>query len=373
MDAVLDRDGLDALLHALRADGYSVVGPTVRDGCILYDEISSCADLPEGWADEQAPGSYGLRGREDDALFGYACGPNSWKQYLFPPRTLLVRSHRTEDGFEAERPDDEAPRYAFVGVRPCDLRAIGVQDRVFLGGAHPDATYARRREAFTVAVDCGDPADTCFCTSMGGGPRAEGDFDLALTELSGTSAHRFVVRVGSPRGHEMLERLPRAAVTDEDRAAALTVTNRAAASITRHVDTAGLPGLLTSGPERSPWQQVAERCIACGNCTMVCPTCFCSTVEDVTDLSGDVAERWRRWDSCFTLEFSYVHGGSVRTSVAARYRQWLTHKLATWHDQFGTSGCVGCGRCSTWCPVAIDLTAEVAAHRAAAATVGSPR
>jgi ferredoxin len=96
---------------------------------------------------------------------------------------------------------------------------------------------------------------------------------------------------------------------------------------------------------------------------MACPTCFCTTVDDVTDLTGSQAVRSRRWDSCFSMDFSYIHGGSVRSSGASRYRQWLTHKLASWQDQFGASGCVGCGRCITWCPVGIDLTEEVEAIR----------
>ena len=108
---------------------------------------------------------------------------------------------------------------------------------------------------------------------------------------------------------------------------------------------------------------MAERCLTCGNCTLVCPTCFCTNVEDVGDLTGDHAERWRVWDTCFSVDYSYIHGGSVRPSGRARYRQWLTHKLATWHDQFDSSGCVGCGRCITWCPVGIDITQEVAAIR----------
>jgi formate hydrogenlyase subunit 6/NADH:ubiquinone oxidoreductase subunit I len=106
---------------------------------------------------------------------------------------------------------------------------------------------------------------------------------------------------------------------------------------------------------------VAQRCLACTNCTLVCPTCFCVAVEDTTDLAGDHVERHRRWDSCFTAGHSYVHGGSVHASTASRYRQWMTHKLSTWFDQFGSSGCVGCGRCIAWCPAAIDITEEAAA------------
>jgi ferredoxin len=98
---------------------------------------------------------------------------------------------------------------------------------------------------------------------------------------------------------------------------------------------------------------------------MACPTCFCSSVEDTSDLTGEHAERWQKWDSCFNPDFSYIHGGEVRKTTASRYRQWMTHKLSTWFDQFGTSGCVGCGRCITWCPVGIDLTEEVRKMRQA--------
>ena len=139
----------------------------------------------------------------------------------------------------------------------------------------------------------------------------------------------------------------------------------------RHLPTDGLRDLLYASAESPHWDDVAERCLACTNCTAVCPTCFCTSVEDVSDLSGDVDERHRVWDSCFSMEYSRLHGGAVRTSTGARYRQWVTHKLASWTDQFGMSGCVGCGRCITWCPAAIDLTAEVGALRDEAAHRGA--
>jgi Fe-S-cluster-containing hydrogenase component 2 len=114
--------------------------------------------------------------------------------------------------------------------------------------------------------------------------------------------------------------------------------------------------------EHPRWDDVAERCLSCTNCTLVCPTCFCFAVEDVNSLDGERAERTQRWDSCFTLGHSMLHGaGSVRGDTRSRYRQWLTHKLSTWWDQFDESGCVGCGRCISWCPAGIDLTEEVAA------------
>jgi len=128
---------------------------------------------------------------------------------------------------------------------------------------------------------------------------------------------------------------------------------------------AGLRELLYRKLEDPHWESVASRCLACGNCTAVCPTCYCARVVDDVAIDGSAAERRQEWESCFNPEFSHLPGGSVRGSIGARYRQWITHKLASWHDQFGTSGCVGCGRCISWCPVGIDITAEVAALRAA--------
>ena len=362
----IERAGLDALFAALQQDGYTPVGPTVRDGAIVYDRLETAADLPAGWTDEQDGGRYRLKRRDDGALFGYAVGPQSWRRFLQPPRERLWRARRDGRGFEIV-PEDETPvRYAFIGVRACELRAIAIQDRVLIEGAEPDPGYrSRRAAAFIVALQCGQAGGTCFCVSMQAGPRAESGFDLALTEVLAGGAHYFLIAAGSARGAALLERLPRRPATPEERAAGDAVVERTAAQMGRTLDAGGIKELLYANYEHPRWDEVATRCLSCANCTLVCPTCFCTTVEDATDLSGEHAERWQRWDSCFTLDFSYIHGGSVRPSPKARYRQWLTHKLATWIDQFGSSGCVGCGRCITWCPVGIDLTAEVRAIRAA--------
>ena len=357
---VVDLDGLTALLDVLAEAGRVVLGPTVRDGAIVIDELEGAEDLPAGWGDEQGPGTYRLVRRDDDARFGYVVGPQSWKAELFPPRTLLVGALRDEDGFTIEVPDEHRPA-AFVGVRPCDLRAIETQDLVFDRTEHPDPTYRHRRsDAVVVAVQCTDPASTCFCTSMGTGPRAASGFDLALTEIL-DGGHRFVVEIGSGTGRELIAAVPHTVAPAADLEIARARSDEAAARIERRVDTEGLPARLAATLEHPRWDDVAERCLTCANCTMVCPTCFCSAIEDTTDLTGDHAERWRRWDSCFTLDHSAIHGGSVRSSARSRYRQWLTHKFGTWHDQFGVSGCTGCGRCIAWCPVGIDVTEELAA------------
>jgi sulfhydrogenase subunit beta (sulfur reductase) len=362
----IDLDALDGLIQALRGRGYTVIGPTVRDRAIVYEEIGGIDDLPAGWTDHQDGGTYRLERREDDALFGYAVGPQAWKRYLHPPVLSLWKARRSEDGaFEVTEVEQEAPRYAFIGVRSCDLHAIAIQDKVMIGGEHPDPHYQRRREgAFMVAINCAVAGGTCFCVSMDTGPKAESGFDLALTELIEDGHHYFTVEVGSEQGEEVLADLEHRAAAPEDEAAAAEVVSRTAASMGRELETEGIKELLERNLEHPRWDEVSERCLTCGNCTMVCPTCFCTSVEDVTDLAGEEAERVRQWDSCFTTDFSYVHGGSVRPSSRSRYRQWMTHKLGTWIDQFGSSGCVGCGRCITWCPVAIDITEEAAVIRA---------
>ncbi len=360
------RGSLDQLFDALRGRGFRLVGPTVRDRAIVYDDIASSADLPAGWTDEQDGGVYRLRRRDDGALFGYAVGPQSWKRYLFPPSSLLWQGRRDDDDGVTAAPDGEtAARFAFIGVRSCELHAIAIQDRVFLGGDHVDPVYAARREGvFVVAVNCGEAGGTCFCVSMETGPRAASGFDLALTELLGDGGHRFLVEIGTGRGADVMNEVEHRSAERADAAAADRIVARTAASMGRRMETGGIKELLYANFEHSRWDDVAGRCLACGNCTMVCPTCFCFRVEDVTDLAGEDAERHRSWDSCFTMDHSYLHGGPVRVSNRSRYRQWMTHKLATWIDQFGTSGCVGCGRCITWCPVGIDITEEAAAIRA---------
>jgi len=364
--AVLDAARLDVLFEALSRRGYRIIGPTVRDGTIVCEELRGCADLPRGWMEEQDAGRYRLVSTGDGALFAHTLGPQAWKRFLHPPFLTLWRARREGTGFGIVSDEGEAPRFAFLGVRACDLHAIAVQDRVFLAGPHVDPSYrARRAAAFLVGVQCGRAGGTCFCASMETGPRLPAGFDLGLTEIIGPGRHDLVVEIGSEGGGAIAGELPLRPPAPADLEAAEAAAARAAAGMGRRLERAGVRELLLGCAEHPHWEEVAERCLACGNCTMVCPTCFCTTVEDVTDLTGSATSRNRRWDSCFTLEFSYLHGGSVRRSRAARYRQWITHKLATWHDQFGMSGCVGCGRCITWCPAGIDITVEVQALRQA--------
>ena len=361
--AVIEPEALEALIGALSERGYRVLGPTVREGAIVYDDLRSAGELPIGWTDEQEPGRYRLARREDEARFGYAVGPHSWKQFLFPPRIRLWRARRRANELEVEEDAADHPRLALFGVRSCELHAIAIQDRVFLEGRFVDRDYeARREDAFVVAVNCFEPGGTCFCVSMGTGPKVEAGYDLVLTEILDGN-HRLLVEAGTERGAELLAELPRRAAESADFDAAQGAVDGAAAKMGRELDTTDLRSLLADNLEHPRWHDVAQRCVTCGNCTLVCPTCFCSSVEDSTDLIEGGAERSRVWDSCFSVDHAYIHGGSIRPSDSSRYRQWLTHKFGTWHDQFGSSGCVGCGRCITWCPPGIDVTEELTAIR----------
>jgi sulfhydrogenase subunit beta (sulfur reductase) len=354
------KERLQSVINALRIDGYHVIGPTVDQEAIVYDEIEHIDRLPRGWTDVQAPGQYRLQRSDSDRWFHFVVGPHSWKRFLYPSRLTLSTATPSAEGWQFETPADSPPRYAFLGVRACEIAAIRVQDRVLLNGPYIDTAYQQRREqAFILAVNCTLSGTNCFCHSMNSGPECKDGFDLALTETD----DGFVIEIGSERGRDMIDpcRFPEA--TPEQRISAEAARQRAVQQQTKRMDTTDLPQMLMANLHHPRWQDVGERCLSCTNCTMVCPTCFCCSVNEVTDLTSGSVERQREWDSCFHESFSALNGRPVRNSIASRYRQWLTHKLSTWHDQFGTSGCVGCGRCVTWCPVGIDLTEEVAALR----------
>lgn len=360
----LEAGDLQVLLEALNQRGFQTIGPTLQDGDLVYGELTAVTDLPVGWTDEQDAGSFRLRPRGDQAFFGLTVGQQSWKQFLLPPRQRLWQARREGNSFVILPDKEEIPKFAFIGVHACDLHAIAVQDRVLMQGQYVDPAYKARREgAFVVAVNCTQAGGTCFCASMGTGPQATTGFDLALTEILTEDQHFFLVEVGTDQGAEVLREVPHQPAPAAVQEQAERLVQAAAAQMGRQVDTAGIKELLYCHYDHPRWEEVAGRCLTCGNCTSVCPTCFCQAIEDVTDLTGQQAERWRRWDVCHTVGYSYIHGGSIRSSPQARYRQWLTHKMATWIDQFGCSGCVGCGRCITWCPAAIDITEELRAIR----------
>ena len=207
-----------------------------------------------------------------------------------------------------------------------------------------------------IAVQCSRAGKTCFCTSMGTGPEVTGGYDLMLAELD----DGFVARAGSATGESLLARVPTIEATPEQVAGVAAEVAGARTAIGDPVATDGLHDRLLDSLDSPRWAEIADRCLACTNCTLVCPTCFCTSVTQRSDLDGTESLAERTWDSCFTSGFAKVAGGNFRSRRQDRYRQWLTHKFATWIDQFGSFGCIGCGRCIAWCPVAIDVREELA-------------
>jgi sulfhydrogenase subunit beta (sulfur reductase) len=357
--AIFDAQHIDRLISSLQALGYTVYAPQVRDGNYVIDEIQSAAALPAGWIDDQESGHYTLTRSDAPNLFGVAHGAHSWKRLLHPPSVRLWRAERVPGGLRFSHVDTPPPPMAFLGVRACELNAIHTQDAVLLDPPDADVVYRARREpAFIVVVQCTRAGGTCFCSSMNSGPGARTGFDLALTELLEPDGHRFLVEVGTPRGAEVLMLVPNRPATAAEIDSAGRLIADASRRMGRALDAAAMMARLPEHYDGAHWDTLEARCLACGNCTLVCPTCFCTTVEDHATLDDGAADRVRQWDTCFSPGFSYIHGGSVRPSTRARYRHWLMHKLSTWHAQFGIGGCVGCGRCITWCPAGIDLTEE---------------
>jgi sulfhydrogenase subunit beta (sulfur reductase) len=356
----LPKKAFDSLLVRLREDGYQTVGPRVENDTLIYGPISGLEDLPQGYISEQDAGHFRLLRTGHSRYFDVIPGAHSWKQFFFPPRIQILALNQVNGNWEAKTPEEPVPQYAFIGVRGCELAAIQIQDGIFIRPDFVDPIYRNRREhAFILAVNCLSPAGTCFCASMGSGPRVGSGYDLCLTELDDV----FLFHVGSELGRSMLSGLPFEAASGFLISAAERGLERAAGQMGRTLDTSDLPDLLLNNLDSGYWKEVAARCLSCTNCTQVCPTCFCWDVTDTMNLDGTQTQRERVWDSCFNPGFSSLAGGNTRPSIQSRYRQWLSHKLGSWKEQYGTFGCVGCGRCITWCPAGIDITAEIATLR----------
>jgi len=360
--AFLARAGLSRLVEALKADGYTVMAPILRQGVLALGAIDSAEQIPRGVRDEQEAGRYRLARSDPDLFFQYVVGADSPKRFLIPPSLPLFDLRLQDGSFVFRNTMPKPPKLALLGIRPCDLAAIHALDRVFASRSRceTDVYFNRvRQQLLIIVVNCTRPGGTCFCNSMGTGPAATEGFDLSLTELRAG----FVLKVGSARGAQLAAKLELREPSPAELELMELRLDQAREHMGRHMQTAGLAQILEQNPEHPYWQEIASKCLGCGNCTMVCPTCFCSSMVDGNDLASGEASRTRLWDSCYTHQFTYTTAGPVRASIRGRHRHWVRHKLSTFWEQFNCSGCVGCGRCITWCPVGIDITAEVAAIR----------
>lgn len=359
-NVVIQKQDFDLLLIKLQGLGYETIGPRVENETLIYSSIQSLDDLPQGYKSEQEAGHFRLAHTGHSRYFDAIPGAQSWKQFFFPPRLELFELQKNSGGWEVKNSDSPTPAYALIGVRGCELAAIQIQDKAFIRSDFVDPYYrARRERAFLLAVNCAHPAGTCFCASMGTGPQVEAGADLILTELDDV----FLIKVGSELGRNVLTGLPIELASAFLLKTAESELAQASKEMGRTLDTSDLPELILNNLDHAEWQKVSQRCLSCANCTQVCPTCFCWDATDTVKLNGMEAKRERIWDSCFNPGYSYQAGGNTRPTIQSRYRQWLSHKFGTWKQQYGSIGCTGCGRCITWCPAAIDITAEISALR----------
>lgn len=351
---VIDVEQLDDLFDRLKSLGYDVIAPRTEEGVIRLGPMESSKELARKVAAVQSPGKYSIR--PSDLVFSFTHGPDSPKRFLYPPKRRLWKMTREDGNFSLQDLACEGEKLAFFGIKPCDLASIDVLDRILMRGEYVDEHYVNtRKKSALIVVNCIEPSGTCFCASMGTGPKAKGGFDLALTELP----KGFLVESGSKLGDELLPGLNKKVAGQEDVNEASSRLNAAEKKMGRVLDTTNIKEGLYSSFWSPAYKEIAKRCLGCANCTNVCPTCFCAMYQDVPSLNGRTSEKQVTWDSCFTYQFAEVAGGHFRPELWARYRQWMTHKFAYWLDQFDTFGCVGCGRCITWCPVGIDVTQSV--------------
>ncbi|MBF0298325.1 MAG: 4Fe-4S dicluster domain-containing protein [Oligoflexia bacterium] len=357
---LLPHSKLPLLISILGTEKFEIIGPQSIDGSIVYEKIENVDQLPWGILDYQWPGIYRLENTDINKAFIFTNGPQALKPYLFRAQELLFEVEKKENKNNKKKLNfipakEEAPKLAFIGARACDLAAMAIQDKIFLADTHLDIYYRSRREnLFIIAVNCIRSSANCFCASTGDGPKVTKLYDILMTEIE----ENFVVQVGTDNGKRIIDQLELSHALPEHIKEADEYVEQAGLQQTKKLPDTNLRNLLFSNLNHPRWNDVAKRCLSCTNCTQVCPTCFCHSSLEQAILDGTKSGHYRVWDSCFTCGHSYIHGRVIRDDTRKRYRQWLTHKLGSWYDQFGTSGCVGCGRCITWCPVGIDITEE---------------
>ncbi|HFE39319.1 MAG TPA: sulfite reductase subunit A, partial [Gammaproteobacteria bacterium] len=338
--------------------GYLLLGPQLQRGAIVYDHFTSVKQLVQGIIDTQNPGEYSTKSTDNQRFFSWASAAQSLKPLCFSPRETLWKSKKTAQAeltFQEQKPITEA--MAIIGAKACDLAGLALQDQHFLQQEYIDPYYEQRRNAlFIVAVDCSHPATTCFCASTGDGPAVSINFDIRLSELD----DGFIVTAGSQPGQLIVDTLQLSDASSIQLSEQARQLQSAVAQQTRSLPDKDVKNTLKKRQANPHWKNIGEQCLACGNCTATCPSCFCHSEHDESPLGADQVSHVRQWDSCFNQDHSYIHGIVIRAESKDRYRQWMTHKFSSWIEQYGRSGCTGCGRCITWCPVGIDVTKELA-------------
>ncbi len=323
-DKCIGKDGLRDLLADLSRTR-RVFAPVFREGVAAFEEI---------------------RGG-DEISFSDGSTRESVKGLFFPQRERLF----SYQGGTIDAPGFPDEKRVVFGVRPCDARGLSLLDRVFDGGDCRDPYYVTRREnTLVVAVGCSRPADTCFCTLTGGGPFSREGADLLLTDVG----DNFLAQPVTEEGEAFLRESAGFENGGPDRAA----SGRERMEHARDAVNAGLridPILeaIRRDFEDPFWETIHEKCIGCGVCTFLCPTCHCFDILDEGDAAG---ERIRIWDACMFPQFTlHASGANPRPTGKERMRQRVMHKFQYFVENHGEAACTGCGRCVRSCPVNLDI------------------
>lgn len=333
------KSGFRKLIDAA-AKKYRFFAPVEEDGNVLFRDVSEGGEI----------------------TFDYLNTTTNPKDFFLPRFETLFRYNKDE--IEPVLPDEKS--FVVFGIRPCDVQGMTVLDKVFLDEDYPDGYYRDRREKATiVTLACNRPDPTCFCGAVGGGPAMEEGSDVMAYDLG----ERIIMKPVSRRGEDFIRAVSgsgkKATVAEMKEAEKKTAA--AAEKMKTEIDLPAVKKSLDSNFENEFWTEVHQKCVGCGICTYLCPTCYCF---DLTDESrGEKGKRLRSWDSCmFPLFTLHASGHNPRPSGKERLRQRIMHKFKYLPDNFQITGCTGCGRCVRECPVNLDIREVLTS----VAVIGSP-
>ncbi len=350
--AFLSRNNFQSLIDYLVEQDYSVIAPTIKQDAIHYQPIHHIDEMVCSYHEQSSAGSYQLVKDQSGKYFNWSNGVSCLKPWFFKPHETLwqLNLNKTPPQYQAIIPKEQ--KKAFIGVRACDLAALQLQDQHFLQDKYLHQQYhANRQQSIFIAVHCAAPSTNCFCTSTEDGPECSQGFDIVMTELESG----FILQGENTFSQKLIDHLPVETVSKQSWQEQDDILKRAKQKIQRAFNPEKVAKKLQQRLHDNIWQDIAEKCLACGNCTLVCPSCFCSKQGDEMPLAGNKVEHIQYWDSCFSEQHSYLGGIVIHQNIADRYKQWINHKLNWWFEQYGRSGCVGCGRCISWCPTGIDF------------------